>query len=248
VKPFHEFIHARQTTKTWNTLINHVDLAISLLRNEDLNGYFLNETFENLLSLINLNCSHVINKGGNIFKFLNGHDSYVLESYTDRSRYKVLQDKLISDEFGARFVQLVNRPQISNLTKLAAIEVPSDIAIASLTHAAPLLMEKDQQYALMMNDWLDAASYIFKNIDFNTGEPTAFSEQERRDKVTKMLGQFTPLEHFSYRQDLQDEVNLFIATKDYIISNISDDVTVLSAYIDSNVDKAPLIRRVWSLG
>lgn len=245
MKFHHKFQHASDTVRNHNEIVRFTDIVLAMLQDKGLDGTTLGETLESLKSQI----AYLVGAGktnfGKIEKFINGHSSYDMEEFTDRAAYQILAKKLELDDFADKVISAINAASINNKTKLAALAFgrTNPLMMASPVSLYPLM-----QYTCIMNDWLDASSYVLKGIDPNNGGAMDFKKQEKQI-VSGWLNQFPNLDGFQYPSELQPEVDLMMAVKNYVLANLDIiPFADLAAHIDYNIPKLPLMRRAWAIG
>ena len=247
----HEVCHVFDSVRTFNQCVDRADLIMQLLIDKNLNDEVLNETFENLVNYVNLNCDKLKEVFAVIIQFISQHDTYDLTVYTDKSAFVINQARIFADTFSDNIKLELVKPQITDKKKLA--DIASKYSTASLIHAAPVTIyvgiAGDSQYhhANIINDCLDSSSYYCKGINYNSGQvivPEPIESQKKQrvldfmDKIDRRLSMVY------FTGDILEEVNDMLSVRDWIRSNI-ELITPLeiAAYIDSNVPRVPYIRR-----
>lgn len=244
MKKYHCFLHAYDTVRHFNGIERTINVCIFLLQDQAPDGTPLNETLENLKSMISQNCQFIQNKYSDIEKFVIGYGGYDFEEFTNKKSPKILADKVNANTFSTTLYDAVNDPQIDTKEKLATIS-----AINPLISATPVSMFPSLHYTIILNDLLDASSYTLKGINESNGIGIGWTDQEKKEIVTRYLIQFPNFLNIPYASWLQPEVDLMVLVKDYVLSNLDVlPLLDLANYIDTNITKLPLFRRVWAIG
>lgn len=244
MKAHHEKAHAFQTVKEYNRAVTNIEFCKALLVDEDINGVVLDKPFEDLVSIIKNVADDCVLKFGKLNVFLNRCEQYALENHTNRSRQLVLGDKTTTDSFVVSLKDAVSAPQIKDKTKLSQL---ADSVVNPLDYLTPVQLETPYHYAVMMNDWLDASSYTMRGINQANGQPLAMDDKQKRAYVRGALGQFDNLQ-YSWPVDIASDITKMWDVRNYVLANLdSTDLLVLAKHIDDNIEKLPLLRRLWAL-
>ena len=239
----HEFVHSRETVRHYNKVVVLGDGCLALLKDEDINGNPLDKTLENLKTDIHGNCQSILTTSTNIQAFLNGHDAYDLSAYTDRTQAEILAEKPSVDSFASNLEVAIEEPQIDSVVKLGQITASNPI-----DYAVPVKREESYHHAIILNDWLDASSYTLQNIDHRTGGAISLTKEQQKIQAWGMLNQFENLTT-SYPSEIQSYVNKMWAVRNYVLGELGTaNLLDLAQYIDNNIPKLPLMRRLWAIG
>jgi hypothetical protein len=218
--------------------------CLSLLKDQSIDKTVMNETLVNLKLFITQNCDSMLLNYANVQKFINGHETYDLSGYSDRTHVLILSDKAKADTFVGNLKVAIAASQVNSKAKLAAISITKTIDVAS-----PIVLYPSLQYTLILNDLLDASGYTLKGINPNDGSALIVTDEQKKQLVKGYLNQFQNFMGIAYASWLQPEVDLMMGVKDYILSNLNSiPLLDLANYIDANIEKVPLIRRNWTLG
>lgn len=248
MKAHHKLVHAFDITRHYNNLVTSVDNQLALLTDHNIDGDLLNESLEILQDWIEQNCDSMLLRYNMLETFIDGYDSYDLLEYSNKRHSEIKADRTFSDNFAANLKVNIRNPSIKTKAKLA------DIALTisnPMTYSTPVVLEiaSPYHYAVIMNDRLDAASYTLRDINQNNGQPLGWTDEQKREKAKAYLDRISRLRQWAYPFELQNDVNLMVGVFDNVMAQIdTEDVLVTADYIDTNVDKVPLIRRNWSLG
>ena len=249
MKKHHEFAHAFDTIRNFNKIVELGDLCLTLLENKYIDGELIDppETLEVLQGYIKKNCDRITVIDNNLTSYINGHPAFDLAAYTDKAQYTINTEKATVKTFSDTLSTSVLVPSITSLKKLTDI---SKTTSNPIIYAAPIQMYgTPQHWAITLNDLLDAASYVLRNINHNNGELTSYSEEQRRLMVRGFLIQFLNFGDMTYPKDLADEVKLMNDAADYVLGQLdATDLITIANYIDINVEKVPLMRRLWAIG
>ena len=244
MKEHHKLYHAFGLSRSFNELVTSTDHTAVLIKNENLDGYPLDIEFEELKQIIDDNCVSIKAKSTNVDTFISGHDSYDLTLYTNKSALDIKSDTPKMRTFSDDMLAGISAPAVTDLKKLEQVSA----MLPTLDYATPLILETPYHYCLMLNDFLDASDYTLRNIHQQTGNPTTYTDEQIKQRVSSMLNQFPNLLGISYPMALQSEVSLLVSVKDWVLAHLNTDPLLdVADYIATNIDKVPLMRRVWSL-
>lgn len=245
MKPHHEFLHAYDTIKHFNHVVSAIDGVLANLKNEDIDGYPLEFSLAEIKAGISSECQNTINRYSNIDKFLKGHEVYDLLKWTNKTRVKILTDKPIADKIAKDLPVSVNAGSVNRLERLAAI---ASNFTNNLEYATPLKLSTEMHYAIILNDWLDASSYICKGINPNDGSVSTKTDEQKRAYVKGCLKQFGNLTWYRFSNELRTEVNAMQAVRDEVMAIVDKALlSDIASLIDGNIPKLPLMRRVWAI-
>ena len=252
MKLHHEFVHAFDTTRYYNKVVQGLDACVAALAGEDVNGYpLLNDlgqsmTLTDLKATIQDYTAYILSKFSRVDIFVRGFDVYDLLEWTNKPRADLLADKITSDEFCDRLKTAVTDTRITNTTKLAAL---AEDHPSPLMYITPVQLITEFHYTIMLNDWLDASSYMLKGINPNTGEPATKTDKEKREYVKGCLNQFGNLTGYGFSNELRTEVTIMQEVRDQVMAVIdTSDLLEIAKLIDDNIPKLPLMRRIWAIG
>ncbi len=243
-----KFIHSYQTVKTYNNIVGTNDTCISLLSGETNTGELLEDaTLEDLKGYISSNCLSVKNKHTQINTLIDNCEAYDLAEFSDTTQQRIKDDKITVDAFADNLSVNVQASQVDDLSKLSDI---SKTVSNPIDYAAPIIMDTANHYLIMLNDWLDASSYTLRQINFNNGATEKRTPEQIKSLINGMLNQFGNLTTYDgFSKSQETEVNYLEGVRDQILIDI-DIIPLLTIadYIDTNVDKLPLMRRLWAYG
>ncbi len=242
-----KFIHSYQTVKTYNNIVGINDTCISLLSGETNVGELVVASLEELKGYISSNCSTAKNNHAKIESLIDNCEAYDLTELSDTTQQRVKDDRITVDAFADNLSVSIQDSQITNLSKL------SDIAKTisnPIDYVAPIVMDTGNHYLVMLNDWLDASSYTLRQIDFNNGGVVKRTPEQIKSIVSGMLNQFENLTVYGgFSQSQNTEVNYLLGVRDQVLIDIDMlSFLTIADYIDANVDKLPLMRRLWAYG
>jgi len=244
LKTHHKWFHSYNTIRHWNRAVHDIRGCINFLKDQSADGTTLNEPLENLKNYISQGATEIIKKAGDIDKFFKKHEVYDLTEFADKTREDVLAELPPVITFANNISTLIVSPSIKGKRTLAAINVIQPITFMTSLQIYPLM-----QYTGIMNDWLDASSYSLKGIDPNDGSLLLITDEEKKNMVRGWLNQFVNLLGFVYPLELKTEVTMMTSVKNWVLANLDSlSPLAIAAYIDANVPKLPLIRRIWTLG
>ena len=142
------------------------------------------------------------------------------------------------------------------------------------TRQDEMIAEDVCRFANIVNDLLDCASYIARNIDPNTGDVTVFTVEEIKAKIASSVNSITTVYYprliayidaltLTRIQDaltaraidaaiLRADIVSMKAEADWIVANLASATTYAQLisganHIDANIPKLPLFRRLWAL-
>jgi len=252
----HKYFHAYDSIRKLVGIVGSGDMCVSALIGKFPDGQDIlisgepgekprQPTIEELKGIIQANANSVIKSFAKLDTFIDGYETYDLTKYSDRTQYKIKDDKVLSDDFCDTSVQVVFAPNINNITKLSNLH---DEITYPLDYPAPVNLETLVRYAGSINDKIDVASYIFRNINHQNGTETNLNEHEQREKALMYLHTTDNIVGLSYPPELSADVANMVDCINYIYAHINDDLIVLANYIDNAIPKLPLMRRSWAIG
>jgi hypothetical protein len=247
MKKHHEKVHAFDTIRTYNRVVESIDTAFALLLSKSPDGTDLTLSVDDLKLYISGACTNAKKRHSDIITYITNHESYDLTQHSDKAQYTITNEKPLTDAFADRMVVEVNRPQINSLSKLAAISALPE-AESPIMYAAPAPLETPYHYAVMLNDWLDASDYTLRGIDQATGQPLSITDDQKKARVQGMLAQFGNLLFYEFPLELQPDIDNMVAVKNWVIANLNtSNLLDVAQYITDNVEKTPLMRRLWAI-
>ena len=107
--------------------------------------------------------------------------------------------------------------------------------------------DKQTWYTNIINDLLDASSYVLHGITPEDGTPLSMTDTQKKERVRMYLNQIPQFIGLVSDPTLLTDCNDMKAKADYVLSHLDDTaLNDLGTYIDTNVEKLPLLRRNWA--
>jgi hypothetical protein len=183
-----------------------------------------------------------IRKNGTDYFIANRLITFDLGLYTSKSLQKVKDDMTGQDNHVINIRAEFNRANTKKKLR--------DLALANQNpfgYASPVNYDFAYQAANIINDFLDAASYVLRNIDFRNGNTTTLTDTEIKQQVSALLYQIPNYSGANFPADILD-VQDMVDAANYVLAHINDTALLtLADYIDANVEKLPLMRRNWAV-
>lgn len=252
-----EILHAHLVTRANNQIAELQDVVSGFLRREDKDGKPLpGAAFGDLKKGIEDSFGILDKIASDLSIYISVYSDETLLGYTEKSFLVLNQD--VSD--GVAFARNISKEQINDLDGMSLISSKYNrtceyVELVVIPVGTPL------QFALIMNDWLDVASYALRYIDHKTGEYKDYGTMIDRKTdqpfgdvryfVRSMLSRFRfmPKEIMDYPENLQNDVKNLQAVKDWVMREIDSwtSTSEIADYIDANTEKTPQLRRLWAL-
>lgn len=244
MKSHHEFFHAYETVKKYNYHYRNILGCLSFLKDQSTDGTVLNKTLAELKAIIVSTLQFIQADFPRIKVFINGHENYDLLIHSNRALNEIVADDIKILSFTPTAINAVSAANINNKAKLAAISMTNPLISCS-----PVAMFPSMRYLGILNDLLDASSYVLHGINPDDGTVLPLTDDQKKARVVGYLNQFVNFITHPWPFEFQGEVTLMVTVKDYILSNLNSiSLNDLGTYIDTNITKLPLIRRSWAIG
>lgn len=239
----HEIMHCYEVVRFWNNEVSRIDSSISLLIDENVDGVTLNETLEQLQTWIAANCNNIRIYLLRIVQFIQGWDSYDESQYTDLDYQTITNasnfinkhaDDLEADIFG---------PSINSKAKLAQLYNKYSNA---LPLGNPVVRTDEIVAANRVNIYLDAAAHTLRGINESDGATLSLSDFAIRELTKRYLDKANRVAWLVPLPTLQSDMQHMVDVADYVLTDLySGILTDLADYIDTNIPKTPIFRKLW---
>lgn len=236
-----DFIIAKQLVDNFNRIVLTADGQLSLMIGKLQDGSFYTDDINVLREDIARCSTFILKTSDNLDVYKTKRQiSINLESYSSKDLVRYDNEKqtikLVSIASNEEAIKAAN----FNVLTVKAVAFENPIELAS-----PVIYENSYSYANIINDLLDASSYVLRNINPETGDITTLTDEEIRQKVKSYLIQ---LSNFivSWPNDVTDADNM-VDIADSVLADLSTiSFETLAQRIVDNVPKLPLIRRNWA--
>jgi len=241
MKYIHKMTVAVDLTKRSQQLNSTLDAVSAMTEKLDPVGSPLSISLDEMKATILSNVTYTSAKAKALAAFCTEYaDADYLEN-TGKTlvQWQTLLDKFttVSDAVAVAIPKVKNDGQLLNVKDVI---LPEDPII-------PVKMSQDIHHGIMVNDFLDASYYTLRGINPSNGEALNMTDVELRQKTLAYLNQIDNL-NVSSPPELVDDVQNMKDVGHYVIDHINDDLLTLSDYIGMNVEKLPLVRRMWANG
>jgi len=242
----HQISHASELVKHYNWQVGRVDTSISLLIDQDADGYTLNETLEQLIAWINENCANMQAHMTSLVAFIDGWDIYDLTNYTNIDTQYIRNIANFLTVHADSLADDILNPSINSKNKLANLYNKYQ---NTMSYANPVVRSEEVIFANRVNIYIDAAAYTLRYINEADGSLFTLNDQQIKERVIALLEKAERLSMRVPLPSLQSDMDTMMAVSNYVMANIGNSIPFsdLADYIDANVDKTPLYRRRWAL-
>lgn len=232
---------ADDLVKSFNAVCSAVDNIIAASKDEDIFGNQLNADVSILKETIaEENTNGVLGRNTAITSFLAGHNIEIsLQNFTDRTISRYNTDRGLLEQKS----KTINSA-VEEITDIEVLKTEGAKHINNVIQSRPVKYGTAYRYANIINDLLDASSYILNGINPDNG---MIFDGDLKERVLMYLNQIPQFNLGVWPMDI-DDVNDMVEVANSVINDISThDVLILAKRIDDNVPKLPLIRRNWAL-
>lgn len=196
--------------------------------------------FEQITARIESHVAKMLNVFNRIVTYLNQHPVHkaalinYLGENADAVRAKLIGIRNICQDIEAA---LPTATSLADFTQfLNDLETP-------INPIADVEMSREEHDRVIVNDALDAISYILNDIHPDTGAGTNWNKATKKARVQQLL--------ISIGYTGIDDSEGYLTVTDYITAQLAvmktnAEVQALADYIDANVVKLPLERRLWA--
>lgn len=241
--PRHEICHASEVVKYWNKEVYRIDTSISLLIDETMSGTPLNETLEQLQAWIATNCGKIRAYLVSIVRFINGWDSYDESQYTTLDYQDIINASNFINQHATDLEQDIFGPQITTKDKLAKLH---DKYSNALMPGEPVVRTPEVINANRVNIYVDAAAHTLRNRSESDGVVLSMSDFAIRELTRRYLDKVKRIAWTVPLPTLQADVDYMVGVADYVLENLEiAPLTDLADFIDTEVPKTPLFRKLW---
>jgi len=236
-------MHCYEVVRHWNNEINTIDTSISLLIDQNLDGETLNETLEQLQAWIAANCNNIRIYLLKILQFIQGWDSYAESQYTDLDYQIIINANNFINKHADDLEQDIFGPAINNKAKLAQLYSKYSNA---LPLGNPVIRSDEVVAANRVNIYVDAAAHTLRGINEADGTSLGLSDFATRELTRRYLEKVNRIAWLTALPTLQSDMEHMVTVTNYVLTDLlSGSLTDLADYIDAQVPKIPLFRKLW---
>lgn len=247
MKQRHEIIATHELSRKTNDIVNTIDMIITyLLANrspEDATPIYatLAELKADIVARgvslkgIKSKIATYITKRGVTFDISQYIDSNLIALNTKLADCESLLTKVSTD---------ISKAGNNTFEKIAAY---AQTLTNPMSNVSAVAYDTDTKYVNIINDLLDAASYSLHGVNPDNGTALGETDEQIKIRVRGYLIQVPRFKRDSFTPELLTDYNQMKAVADYVLANLEIiPLNDLGTYIDSNVEKLPLMRRNWA--
>jgi len=208
-----------------------------------MDGVTLNETLEQLQAWIASNCQNIRVNMAKLVQFLNGWDSYDESQYTTLDYQDVINASNFINKHADDLELDIFGPQITTKDKLAKLY---DKYSNALMPGEPVVRSDEVVNTNRVNIYVDAAAHTLRGINEADGVNLGLSDFAIRQMTQRYLEKVNRIAWEMPLPTLQADMQHMVDVTNYVLDNLETAaLTDLADYVDAQVPKTPLFRKIW---
>jgi len=247
MKVRHEICATHDLSRKYNEIVNGLDFLITyLLRNvSPADGTPLHTDLQALKAeIVEVGVSLKDIKAALLMFVTKRNITYDLSKYIDINATTLNTKLSVAETLLTKIATDISKVSVNTIDK---IKTYASTVTNPTVNVSAVMYENAVKYANIVNDLLDASSYVLHNINPDDGTALGFTDEQKKERVRMYLNQIPLFIGKIVDSTLLTECNEMEAVADYVLIHLDDTaLNDLGTYIDANVEKLPLMRRNWA--